>query len=215
MLFCPHCGAPQVRISEGLLLEAEEARRLFEQERPSPSRTGTSPTQTRDAMRVAALAGAAAAALALVSTALPPVSLLLWFWALGAPVVALGLYTTRHRETRPGVGFGAQLGFMSGLAVLLGISVVNTIVLLVLRYGLHAAGPLDGQLAAVFTQVRAATEAQYGRADAGLFTNFFTVPEFRAGLMLTSLLMFSVSYLLLATLGGAFAGLLRTRDKPG
>ena len=171
--------------------------------------------------------------MSLLSLLLPPAVLLLWFWVVGAPVVALGLYIARHRVSAPGVeltagsnaglgsglahglgpglspGLGARLGFLSGLAILLALALVNTISLLLVRYGLHKTAGRHGPLAILFPQRGAPAEALYGAAAAVPFLGLLRVPEFRAGLLLSSLLLFTTGYLLLTTLGGAFAGLLR------
>lgn len=214
-LFCPFCGAPQVRVSQQLLQEAEEARQAFS-ERAATRASGSgaqaeAAPQWQAALRIAALAGAVAAGLALLAALLPPVSLLLPLWAVGAPVVALGMYATRHRDLALSAAFGARLGFLSGLAVALALATVNTVTLLLARFVFGRSGPLDGQLAAMFAQVRSASEAQYGSVAAKPLATMIAVPEFRAGLLLFSIGMFIAGYLLLATLGGAFAGMLRAR----
>ena len=59
--------------------------------------------------------------------------------------------------------------------------------------------------------MRVAAEAQHGATDAAPLLNLLSVPEFRAGLLLTSITLFLCGYLLLTTAGGAFAGFLRQR----
>lgn len=196
-------------MSEQILDEVEQRRQAREEAVSSLQTAAPASPAGRTLLRTAGLTGSVAAGLALLSMLLPPVGLLLWLWVVGAPVAALGVYAARHRESAPGAGFGARLGFLSGLAVLLALTIVNTLSLLLTRFAFHNAAPLDAQLGAVFAQVRAATEAQYGAAAAAPLAPLLSVPEFRAGFLLSSMAMFTVGYLLLATLGGAFAGVLR------
>ena len=97
--------------------------------------------------------------------------------------------------------------------MLLGLAVVKTASLLLLRYGLHKTAMLDGELGMIFAQMRLTIQAQHGPATSP-FLALLDVPEFRIGLLLTSLLMFTIGYLLLTTLGGAFAGILRRGNAP-
>lgn len=197
-------------MSEQLLEEAAQRRQLQQQD---AERGGAAPRDLagREMLRTAALVGGVAAGLALVSMLLPPVLLLLWLWVVGAPVAALGLYLARHRETLPNASFGARLGFLSGLAVALALATVNIGSLLLLRFAWHRPALVDAPIAAIFTQMRATTEAQYGAAMVAPLGSLLAIPEFRAGLLMASLSMFTVGYLLLATAGGAFAGILRAR----
>lgn len=164
------------------------------------------------AIRYAALAGAAAAALTLISFALPPVILVAWFWAVGAPVVIIGLYSSRFQQTRLRPGFGARLGLLCGLAVFLGMSVVNTGGLLLARFAFHAASQIDGQLAAMFAQLRSTIQAQGGPTMPSALA-WLAVPENRVGLLLTMFAVLLIMYLGLSAAGGAFAVLLRSRKE--
>jgi len=81
----------------------------------------------RGAIQCAGLAGALAAAFALLSFALPPITLLSFFWFVAAPIVVLGVYSSRFRKTRITTGFGARLGLLAGLAMVLVTSAFDTI----------------------------------------------------------------------------------------
>jgi len=165
------------------------------------------------AIRCAGLAGAIAAALTLLSFALPTVAVASFFWAISAPIIIVGIYNARYRQTRITTGFAARLGLLSGLAMLLAVLGLDTIHLCLLRYAFHAAAAIDGQLASFFAQEQTLILAQTGAAAAAPVLRMFTVPEFRAGILL-GLSGFIVGiYLVFTTVAGAFAGFLRSRAR--
>lgn len=164
------------------------------------------------AIRYAALAGAAAAALTLIAFALPPVILVAWFWAIGAPVVIIGLYSSRFRQTRLRPGFGARLGLLCGVAIFIGMTIVNTGGLLLARFAFHAASQIDGQMASMFAQLRATIQAQGGPTAPSALA-WLAIPENRVGLLLSMFGILLVMYLGLSAAGGAFAVLLRSRSE--
>jgi hypothetical protein len=199
-------------ISEELLAQAEKQRAALESGIVAGELQGEDANGIvwAAAIRYAALAGAAAAGLTLISFALPPIVLLAWFWAIGAPVVAIGLYSSRFKQAKLRPGFGARLGLLCGLAIFFAMTVVNTGGLLLARFVFHAATQIDGQLAAMFTQLRATIQAQGGPAMPSALA-WLSVPEDRVGLLLTMFGIVLVMYLGLSAAGGAFAALLRSR----
>lgn len=216
--FCWHCGLAQVVISEELReIAAEQSRPVDPNEPQSTAPPAGPPPEAvvwRGAILAAALTGAIAAALTLLSLAFPGAVLFAWLWAVGAPVIALGLYSSRFRRTRIGAGFGARLGLLCGLAIFIGIASVNTAGLLISRYIFHGAAQFDAQLAAFFSQVSATTVARSDPQAAAPFVKLLTYPEFRAGVLLSSVAFFVAGYLVFSAAGGAFAGLLRARRVP-
>ena len=217
LVYCWACGAPQVRLSEELLEQAERQLAASDSNALNATNAAELPAPRpaapvwRGAIQCAALAGAVAGVLTLISFALPPVALLSWFWAVGAPIVVLGVYASRFRLTRITPGFGARLGVLSALAIMLSCVAINTIALLVARFALHSSAKLDSGLATVFTQLRTNTLAQSGAA-AEPFLRTLSIPEFRAGLLLSSAALFLVMYLIYSALAGVFAGYLRSRS---
>jgi hypothetical protein len=163
------------------------------------------------AIKCAALAGGIAAALTVVSFALPPIVLLAWFWAIGAPVVTLGIYSSRFRQTRIRPGFGARLGLLCGLAVFFSMTTVNTAWLVLARFVFHRAAEIDGQLTLFFAQMRSTIQTQGGPAEASALA-LLSKPEARLGLLLVMSAVLLVIYLGLSAAGGAFAALLRSRN---
>jgi hypothetical protein len=213
LIFCFNCGAPQVTVSEELLSEAQKQRAALD----SGLAAGILGTSGPDdivwpaAVRYAALAGAVAAALTLVSFALPPLILIAWFWAIGAPVVILGVYSSRIRPTRVQAGFGARLGLLCGLAIFFAMSAINACSLIVARFVFHASAQIDTQLGAMFTQLRATIQQQGGPAQASVLA-WLSTPEDRVGLILIMTGFVLALYLGLSAIGGAFAAVLRSRS---
>jgi hypothetical protein len=163
------------------------------------------------AIRYVALAGALAAALTLLSFAVPPVILLAWFWAIGAPVVILGIYSSKIQPPKIRPGFGARLGLLCGLAIAFAMSAINACGLVFARFVFHNAGQIDSQLATLFAQLRTTIQQQGGPAQASVLA-WLNIPEDRLGLMLAMSAIVLLIYLALSALGGAFAALLRSRS---
>lgn len=213
LIFCFNCGAPQVTVSEELLSEAQKQRAALD----SGLAAGILGSATPDAIvwpaavRYATLAGAVAAALTLISFALPPVIVVSWFWAIGAPVVILGVYSAKIRPTRVQAGFGARLGTLCGLAIFFAISAINACGLVVARYAFHDSAQIDTQLAAMFTQLRTTIQQQGGPAQSSALA-WLSIPEDRLGLILIMMGFLLLLYLGLSAIGGAFAAVLRSRS---
>jgi hypothetical protein len=217
LVFCWNCGAAQVLVSEELLAQAEKLRRAFDsggviEEPGGRPAEATEAVVWKGAIRCAALTGLIAAGLTLLSFALPPLVLLAWFWAVGAPVVALGIYSARFRQTRIQPSFGARLGLLCGLAIFFCMTTVNTVGLLLARFVFHRAAQIDAQLVAFFAQMRTEILAQGSPAQASALA-WIARPESRLGLLLAVFGIVLVMYLGLSAAGGAFAALLRSRSE--
>lgn len=212
LVFCGHCGAPQIRLSEELLSQAEAGQEATSEAFPVPLKYDTNSTvDWQGAVRCAALAGAIALLLSAVAIKLEPVSLLALFWAVSAPIVTLGIYAGRFRSTRILPGFGARLGILTGIAVTLGMATVNTVQVLVERFVFHSAAHVDAQMNQLFAQFETNSLQQSGAAAQPILS-LLQIPEFRAGFLLASLAFFIAMYLVFSAIGGAFAGYLRAKS---
>jgi len=213
LVFCWSCGAAQVQISAELIEQAALAQAAPEAGASDPASMATDAVIWSGAIRCAGLAGAIAAALTLLTFALPPVGVLSFFWAISAPIVIVGVYSARFRKTRITTGFAARLGLLCGLSMLLTILSVDTAHLCLLRFAFHAAAPIDGQIAFFFSQEESLMNAQIGAAAAAPALRMFTVPEYRAGILLALSGFIALLYLLFSATAGAFAGFLRSRHR--
>ncbi len=162
------------------------------------------------AMQCAALAGALAGVFTLLSFALPPVALLSFFWLISAPIVVLGVYSSRFRRSRITMDFGARLGVLTGLAILIATTTLNTTGLFVQRFVFHSTSDIDLQITNLFTQMHTTIAASSGPASAEAL-HMLAIPEFRAGILLTSIVICLILYLGFSAIAGAFAGYLRAR----
>ncbi len=213
LIFCWNCGAPQVRLSEDLLDQLHQQQTAPTPGPATPSAPDPGAIHWAGAIQSAALTGAVALALALLTLVLPPVLLLSIFWFIGAPIVALGLYHARFRQSRITSGFGARLGALCSLAIGLASGVVYTIVSLLARFAFHAGATFDSQLNNSFAETAARASANAGGGDPLNMTAMLNVPEYRVGLLLSGLAAFLLLYIAYSALTGAVAGYLRRDDR--
>ena len=220
LVFCWNCGTPQVQLSEELREQIDQqisAQQAAANPSPDSVRQSAPPSNAiawPGAIQVAALAGAVAAVFALLSFALPPVALLSFFWFISAPIIALGFYSSRFRLARITTGFGAQLGLLTGLAILIATVTLNTIGLVLERFVFHSISEVDMQMANLFTQMHTTILATSGPSSKAAL-DMLAIPEFRAGILLTSIALGFTVYLAFSATAGAFAGYLRSRTPNG
>lgn len=216
LVYCWNCGAPQVQLSEELREQIDQqisAQQAAANPLAEPIPQPTAPSNAiiwRGAIQCAGLAGGIAAVLGLLSFALPPVTLLSFFWFISAPIIVLGVYSSRFRKTRITAGFGARLGLLTGLAILVVTSTLNTIGLVLERFVFHSTAELDTQMEKLFAQMHTnfATQSQQ---SVKMLNDMLAIPEFRAGILLSSICFGVLLYLAYSATAGAFAGYLRSR----
>ena len=215
LIFCAHCGAPQVLLSEELLTQVETQAKAAEEGAVGPVMREPASMVWAGALRCIGLAGAVAALLTGLSAVIPPVILLALLWAIISPVVVIGLFQSRFSLVPITTGFGARLGLLTGLAVGVVLSVAYTIVLLVLRFGTHGRGMVefDGRWNSMLAQQQAVASSDPFSAQLLLLAQ--NVPEFRAGITLVSIACLIALLLAITTAGGAFAGFVRSRVRAG
>jgi hypothetical protein len=217
LVYCWNCGAPQVQLSEELRDQIDQqisAQQAAANPLAEPIPALAPPSNAivwRGAIQCAGLAGALAAAFALLSFALPPITLLSFFWFVAAPIVVLGVYSSRFRKTRITTGFGARLGLLAGLAMVLVTSTFDTIGLVLERFVFHSTAEIDTQVNNLFSQMHANFATQPGPV-AKAAIDILAIPEFRAGILLSSIFICLGFYLAYSATAGAFAGYLRSRS---
>jgi hypothetical protein len=209
--FCPHCGAPQLylsldnqspetggepRVGEAGAVSAAQALRLRQ-------------IEWKTAIRCALAVAGVAAVLLLIGIPLPllrPASLL---WMMSASLITLGLYERRQPKAWMDARVGARIGLVGGLCLVVGLGAVAAAAGVVLRFGLHAMGTFDDTVAGIIQQVIQRSTTPFPPEAVQLAHS----QEFRAAYILFIYAFFSVLLLILSMLGGAFAGLMRTRRK--
>jgi hypothetical protein len=210
LIFCSNCGAPLVVLSEELQTQAEA------QTGPDGAAAPPAPRDSRSlvwagAIRCAALAGAITAGTMLLSLLLPQVVLLTIFWVVISPVVVIGIFQARYPLAPITSGFGARLGLLTGLANGLVLSVSTTISFYVARR-LGSMAEFDKQWDLGLKQVQERMGSQ-SAADVAALLKMYSLPEFRAGMMLASAAFGLVLLLAITIVGGAFAGFARSRAR--
>jgi hypothetical protein len=205
--FCPHCGAPQIYLTEHEQpAEASEVSTTGATPPPRPQQV-----EWKTAIRCAALVAIVAAGLSLIATQVPAISPLSSLWTISGSLIAVGLYQRRRPLAWMDAGVGARIGIVVGLALVTCLAVSMAAAGLVARYGLHSMTAFDAQIT---EQLHAQIEkAAAANPEPPEVLRYLYSPEFRAGMMLTGFAMVSGIVLVLSAVGGAVSGLLRTRRR--
>jgi hypothetical protein len=204
LVYCPHCGAPQVRLSEELCTQAE-VQLKGEPEAVAPPPMDPAATRWNSLIVYSAVT---AAVLCLFVVVLPPLALL-------APAIVLAVYAARHRMATITTGLGASVGLVCGVFLSLGLMLMETAGLLVLRLGTHGTNEFDTYLSNALVQTRAQMMAQGGADGARYIDRMMTVPEFRVGMFLAMMSFVVVVLMVASALSGALAGYLRRGPRKG
>jgi len=216
--FCPHCGAPQLRVIEENVTATPPV--------ANAATTGTLPPPPPGSLRwatvvtLAAIIAGIAAVLMTIVFWFPQAFPIAWLWTVSGAVIVLGLYQRRYPDTPIDAGIGARVGLVYGLLAVSTLAILTAASGLIARYGLHHMGPVDTWLSATMHQ---AMEQQIQQlpanqpADAPMTPDqmraLFYSPEVRAGLSLAMLTVSGLFLVAFSALGGAIGGLLRTRRR--
>ena len=212
--FCPHCGSPQLFLSEDFFAEQTAA--------ANADTTGALPpplprqVDWQAALRCATLVAAIASVLCILALRVPGFSLISTLWILTASTSTLALYHRRRPLAWMDAAVGARIGLTAGLAVIVLIGASLAITGIVARFGLHAMTGFDADLAQVLAQAKiAASQATVSSpADTqSQVLRLYDLPEFQTGLILSSIAISSILLLVFSAFGGAVNGLLRTRRR--
>jgi hypothetical protein len=204
--FCPHCGAPQIYLSEHDQAETGADETTGAMPPPKPQ-----VVEWKTAIRCAALVALVAAVLGGLATRVPLLSPLSSLWTLSGSLIAVGLYQRRRPAAWMDAGVGARIGIVVGLALVACLATSMAVAGLVARYGLHSMAGFDAELTAqIHAQIEKAAAANPEPAEV---MRYLYSPEFRAGMLLTGFAMLSGVLLVLSALGGAVGGMLRTRRR--
>ena len=222
LLYCSHCGAPQVLLSEELREQTAEhaetlsaapgasaaAGNFAEASLTSLDTSDPTAVDWTEAVRVAGLGGLIAFAVGLISMAVPHGDLLISLWALIAPIVVLGIYCARRKHTRIRAGFGARLGLVTGMAISAALSTLTVLQFVLTRFVFHRGSDIDSMMTTGFAKFQ---EAQASNPQPMPFN--VAIPEIRVGIFLFGFACVICFYLVYAVISGAFGGLLRSRSR--
>ncbi len=223
LLFCPYCGAPQLRLPEHLRMEPNVEPGDTTTGSLPPPRPAGFPAHRIDwhaALRSSAIVALVSAGLGVASLHFPFLSLAYFVWTIGGAIVALGLYARQRPQARMDTGVGLRIGSVTGLLMIAFLGVAFTLTGLITRFGTHGMAGFDGQLAQEMAlleqQMKLSVAQQHPPPETeqklGEFVDFLNTPEARTGIMLSGIGLQAGLILLVATGGGGFAGMLR---RPG
>ena len=221
--FCPQCGAPQL----SLALERQSVETGGEQRQGGIDLTEASSSSTqqpdsrrvewRTAIRCAGLVAAVGALLSLGAIRVDLIFSICFLWTMSGSWITLALYQRQRPTAWMDFRVGARIGIVAGLLLILGLGITGAGSGLVMRYGLHGLGGFDAQMAEQIRQSTKTFEQQAIQQKSAPippgWLEFMRTNEFRAGMVLTVCAFFATVLLAFSALGGAFAGLLRTRRR--
>jgi predicted nucleic acid-binding Zn-ribbon protein len=192
-LFCPHCGAPQLRYE------------LTDEPGPSVS----SRSQTISGGNVDAVSWKAAVVSAVLVAI--PVGLLAslldfgWLWVIGGGIATMSLYR-RRVGIPPSSLVGLRIGVLLGVLTAFVSTAFYSVKLLALRYLLHS-GELDQQVHSVAQQLTDQVNHSDPQTAAAMtqLAHLLTSPDGTAVIVLTSAGSSAVFMVLLAAVAGALS----------
>lgn len=197
-LFCPSCGAPQLKFDPPE--EQGSPEKPGNSVRSSPSSQGQG-VFWPEAIRVSLLIGVPAGILS-------GLSILSWgccLWIGGGAALAVGLYrkrvpASRQLNVRAGMGVGALAGLIAAYA-----SVSTTAISRIVdRFALHRGAEIDRfyemviQQSSVLVHSNPAADAQWQK-----YVHFLLTPDGRATYMLLNSVTTSLGIIAISALGGA------------
>jgi hypothetical protein len=225
--FCPQCGAPQLSLAlENQSVEtggapAEGAEGAAVNTTGALPAAGARKVEWKTAMRCAAAVAGVGAVLSVVAIRVDVLSPVSFLWIMSASLITLGFYQRRRPAAWMDVRVGARIGVVVGVCLALELGVAMAGAGLVARFGLHAMGGFDAQMAEIAAQLQKAIQQkslqQPNTPMPAGWMEFISSPEFRGGYALFCCAFVSAGLVVMSTLGGAFAGLLgqlRTRRGP-
>ncbi|MGP8259977.1 MAG: zinc ribbon domain-containing protein [Acidobacteriaceae bacterium] len=219
--FCPRCGAPQLSLA--LENQSVEASTETAEAAPDAASTGAIPptslrqVEWKTAIRCAAAVAAVGAALSVVAIRVDVLSPVRFLWIMCASLITLGFYQKRRPTAWMDVRVGARIGVVVGVCLALEVGTALAAAGLVARYGMHAMGNYDAQMAAQFVQMENNIQQKFAAQSTPMpaeTVGFMRSPEFRGGMVLAGCAFLAAGLVVLSTLGGAFAGLLGIRRRP-
>jgi hypothetical protein len=209
--FCPHCGTPQLTLS----LENQSVETGGD---PAPAADGTPSTgklppplpQQVDwqvAIQCAVVVAAVGSVLALGSVRFDMLSAVSFVWMLSAAMVAMALYQRQRPAAWIDAKVGLRIGLMVGLCLSLGLGIALAGLGLVARFGLHTMGSFDTAMA---QQIQVAIRNSTTPIPPEML-GMMQSSAFRGVMMLMTFAFTTGILLIISAVGGAFAGMLRTR----
>ena len=214
--FCPHCGAPQILLPEHMRAENS----------PEPTAAtvaGTSgvlapPTPReihwRTAIRYGALVAAIGGVLCGAGVVSSLASFLGFLWVVSGGVIALAFYQKHKPAAKMNVRVGFRIGVATGVMMTAALALALATAGVVARFGLHRMSEVDSQMVAFQTQMMEKMQEQKQNPEVQAEAiKLLRSPEVRGGVAVVYLGVLGAVLLVLSAGGGAFAGMLRSRQQ--
>jgi hypothetical protein len=207
-LFCPSCGAPQVKFDPQPESESGYAS-------PSPIRPPL-PAQGvswKDAVKAALI-------VAVPGGILSAISVLSWgccLWVVGGAALAIGLYQKWAPGFQLDARSGLRIGALAGLVAAYTSVAATAIWRVFSRFVLHQGADIDRAYEAAMQQVSASAAQSNPEAQAQLKTilHLLMSPDGKAGLILWSSVLSAFGIVLFSALGGVLGvRLFAARKRP-
>lgn len=213
--FCPHCGAPQLLLSdytEPLSTGAEDG------DLAAGASTGALPPPRpnlidwRLALRSAACVAAVGAVLSALAAGVPGVLPISTVWTISASLTTLALYQRWRPLALMNAGVGAKIGILVGITLAFFLGATLSAGMVIARFGLHNMANFDLETAQSFHALKLRMdEVAQSRPGSPPFAIPIDSLESRTAMSLLSYGLGLVGILAVSTFGGALGGLLRTR----
>ncbi len=166
------------------------------------------------AIRCAAVVGAVGSLLCVGALRVPLLTPPSALWILSGSMTTLALYQNRRPAARMDATVGARIGLMVGLCLTVALAVPMATAGVAARFWLKTMSGFDAQMAAQFQKVLQQSAQQSGAPYPAATIAVLQSPEFRAAWVLASCAFTVTLLLIVSAVGGAFGGLLRTRNRP-
>jgi hypothetical protein len=212
--FCPHCGAPQLRLSD----YTEPLSTGPETNLAGGPSTGAlppprpNPIDWRMALAAAAFVAAVSAALNAIAAAVPGVLYISTVWTISASLTVLALYQRRRPLALMNARVGAKIGILVGAVLVFFLAATLSAGMFIARFGLHNLAIFDAETAQMYQTLKLRMDqVAASRPGSPAVTLPFDSPEFRTAFALLGYGVDLFGVLLVSICGGALGGLLRTR----
>jgi hypothetical protein len=199
-MFCPACGAPQLRVSEDEIEAAAAALAGLNAPRSPDVRL----IQWPAAVSVSLICGVAAGVLC--SMLVGGLQFLLVLWAAGGAIAGVTLYSRRFPRAWIGGGVGARIGLLCGLFSASVSTLLSSLVLVAQRFLFGQGQQIDTALDGMVKQLAAVSAQVTPQGQPNPYLALVNGPEGHAVLLITTMIGTFFFTMFFSLIGGAAGG---------
>jgi hypothetical protein len=199
-IFCPACGAPQLRVSEDEIAAAAAALAGADVPRSPDMRL----IQWPAAVSVALICGVASGVLC--SLLVGSLQFLLVVWTLGGAIAGVMLYSRRFPHAGIGTGVGARIGLLCGLFGASVSTLLSSLVMLAQRFLFGQGHEIDASMNEMVRQAATVSAQVTPPGQVNPFLQMVNRPEGHAVLLVSLMIVLYFFTVLLALIGGIAGG---------